>query len=108
MRDPMLPVSPMSNDGSLWHKPTSAPAGLDCCSRPLADLRKVRFQAVEAEVTSGLGGFATVRFRLMDLRSGRLRAGCFRPITVVALTGMLEVMMRHFRTSDACPEANIR
>ncbi len=31
MRDPMLLVSPMSNDGSLWHKPTSAPAGLDCC-----------------------------------------------------------------------------
>ena len=45
MRDPMLPVSPMSNDGSLWHKPTSAPAGLDCCSRPFADPRKVCFLA---------------------------------------------------------------
>ncbi len=47
MRNPMLPLSPMSNDGLLQHKPTLAPAGLDCCSRPFADLGKVRFQAIE-------------------------------------------------------------
>ena len=34
MRNPMLPFSPTSNDGSLQHKPTLAPAGLHCCSHP--------------------------------------------------------------------------
>lgn len=36
MRSPMLPLSPMSNDGSPRHKPTLAPAGLDRCSRPIS------------------------------------------------------------------------
>ncbi len=36
MRNPMLPLSPTSNDSSLRHKPTLASDGLDRCSRPLA------------------------------------------------------------------------
>ncbi len=39
MRNPMLRVSPMSNDGFLQHKPTLAPAGLDRCSLPLAGVQ---------------------------------------------------------------------
>ncbi|GEM_PF-6855235 len=46
MRNPMLPLSLMSNDGSLQHKPTMEPAGLDYCSRPIPESGKVRFQAV--------------------------------------------------------------
>lgn len=38
MRNLMLPLSPMPNDGSMQHKPTLEPAGLDRCSRPIADL----------------------------------------------------------------------
>lgn len=48
MRNPMLPLSPTSNDSSLRHKPTLAPAGLDRCSRPVAVPEQVRFQAVDA------------------------------------------------------------
>lgn len=36
MRNPILPLSPMSNDGSPQHKATLAPAGLERCSRPNA------------------------------------------------------------------------
>ena len=45
MRNPMLPLSPTSNDGSLQHKPTLAPAGLNRCSRPLPEVRRVRLRA---------------------------------------------------------------
>jgi hypothetical protein len=44
MRNPMLPLSPMSNDGSLQHKPTLAPAGLNRNYRPLADLSILAMQ----------------------------------------------------------------
>ena len=43
MRNPMLPLSPISNDGSARHMPTLAPASLDRCSRLNADPRDVRF-----------------------------------------------------------------
>ncbi len=45
MRNPILPLSPMSNDGSPQHKATLAPAGLDRCSRPFAEARNVCLQA---------------------------------------------------------------
>ena len=38
MRNPLLPMSTASNDGSLRHKPTLASAGLDRSSRPRADI----------------------------------------------------------------------
>jgi hypothetical protein len=44
MRNAMLPLSPMSNDGSLRHEPVLAPTGLGCCSRPVADLRLSRLR----------------------------------------------------------------
>ncbi|CAX22532.1 protein of unknown function [Methylorubrum extorquens DM4] len=38
MRNLLLPMGPMSNDGSLQHKPTLASSGLDRCYRPRAPL----------------------------------------------------------------------
>ena len=46
MNNPMLPLSPMSNDGSLQRKPTLTPAGLDPRSRLIADHQDVRFRAL--------------------------------------------------------------
>jgi hypothetical protein len=46
MRNPLLPMSIASNDGSLQHKPTFASSGPDRCFRPDADhqiYRKCRF-----------------------------------------------------------------
>lgn len=52
MRNPMLPLSPISNDGFLQHKPTLASDGLNSSSRPFAAHRVVRFWAIN-EVVAG-------------------------------------------------------
>ncbi|CAO4135445.1 hypothetical protein OFEAOIEE_LOCUS3188 [Methylorubrum extorquens] len=42
MSNPMLPLSPISNDGFLQHKPTLVSDGLNSSSRPLPDLGPFR------------------------------------------------------------------
>lgn len=57
MRNLMLPLSPISNDGFLQHKPTLASDGLNSSSRPFAEAGKVRFRAVRKTGTYDLDGW---------------------------------------------------
>lgn len=47
MRNPMLSLSPVSNDGSRQHKPTLASVGLNRCSRPYSDFTANTLQRLE-------------------------------------------------------------